>query len=81
MRLFSIILILTFLSLVQCTSVNEKITSDNIWPEITKESKPWTRWWWMGNAVNKQEIERPDQQVDKTDTNVQRSLSPVSRFS
>jgi len=58
MRLFSIILILTFLSLVQCTSVNEKITSDNIWPEITKESKPWTRWWWMGNAVNKQEIER-----------------------
>ncbi len=22
------------------------------WPEITSENKPWTRWWWMGNAVN-----------------------------
>ena len=24
------------------------------WPEITKESKPWTRWWWHGSAVNEQ---------------------------
>jgi len=22
------------------------------WPEITKEAKPWTRWWWMGNDVD-----------------------------
>lgn len=22
------------------------------WPEPTGESKPWTRWWWMGNAVD-----------------------------
>jgi hypothetical protein len=22
------------------------------WPSITNETKPWTRWWWMGNAVN-----------------------------
>lgn len=22
------------------------------WPEVTKETKPWTRWWWMGSAVN-----------------------------
>lgn len=22
------------------------------WPQISKETKPWTRWWWMGNAVN-----------------------------
>jgi hypothetical protein len=29
-----------------------------VWPEITKEMKPWTRWWWMGNAVNEPEIER-----------------------
>jgi hypothetical protein len=21
------------------------------WPEITKENKPWTRWWWPGNIV------------------------------
>lgn len=22
------------------------------WPVVTKEMKPWTRWWWMGSAVN-----------------------------
>ncbi|MBN2610682.1 MAG: glycoside hydrolase family 2 protein [Bacteroidales bacterium] len=21
------------------------------WPEITQDSKPWTRWWWMGNIL------------------------------
>ena len=21
------------------------------WPEITRESKPWTRWWWPGSIV------------------------------
>lgn len=22
------------------------------WPVITQQAKPWTRWWWMGSAVN-----------------------------
>lgn len=22
------------------------------WPEITRETRPWTRWWWPGNAVD-----------------------------
>jgi hypothetical protein len=22
------------------------------WPSITRESKPWSRWWWMGSAVD-----------------------------
>ncbi len=22
------------------------------WPVITGETKPWTRWWWHGSAVN-----------------------------
>lgn len=28
------------------------------WPEIAQENKPWTRWWWMGNAVNSQDLTR-----------------------
>ncbi len=28
------------------------------WPEIQKENRPWTRWWWMGNAVDEQNINR-----------------------
>lgn len=27
----------------------EKITA---WPSITKEAKPWVRWWWLGSAVS-----------------------------
>ncbi|MEX2595088.1 MAG: hypothetical protein WD426_20155 [Anditalea sp.] len=26
------------------------------WPEIPREAKPWTRWWWMGNAVDEKNI-------------------------
>lgn len=26
------------------------------WPAITRDSKPWTRWWWPGNAVDTQGI-------------------------
>ncbi len=28
------------------------------WAEPTSTNKPWTRWWWHGSAVNKQEISR-----------------------
>lgn len=30
--------------------------SEPEWPEITQENKPWTRWWWQGSAVDKQEL-------------------------
>src|SRR6185503_14543047 len=23
------------------------------WPSITAETKPWTRWWWQGSAVDR----------------------------
>ena len=26
------------------------------WPAVTKTTKPWTRWWWEGSAVNKQDL-------------------------
>ena len=26
------------------------------WPEVKKEHRPWTRWWWMGNAVDEKNI-------------------------
>ncbi|MDF9827822.1 hypothetical protein M2447_001924 [Ereboglobus sp. PH5-10] len=28
------------------------------WPEVTREAKPWTRWWWLGNAVDEQNLSR-----------------------
>src|ERR1051325_9409034 len=32
------------------------------WPEITRENKPWTRWWWPGSAVDKASL---TQQLEK----------------
>jgi hypothetical protein len=26
------------------------------WPAITQTTKPWTRWWWQGSAVNKTDL-------------------------
>ncbi|WP_235941652.1 glycosyl hydrolase [Cyclobacterium roseum] len=26
------------------------------WPEVTRSAKPWTRWWWMGNAVDEKNL-------------------------
>src|SRR5438128_713645 len=26
------------------------------WPAITTTTKPWTRWWWEGSAVNKTDL-------------------------
>lgn len=30
--------------------------SQTQWPAITNTTKPWTRWWWEGSAVNKSDL-------------------------
>jgi hypothetical protein len=53
------LLILTIaLTLFTCQEKQKQTYISSVWPEITREMKPWTRWWWMGNAVNKTDIER-----------------------
>ena len=32
------------------------MASDTGWPDVTSESKPWTRWWWLGSAVDKDNL-------------------------
>lgn len=36
------------------TTVQE--TGELGWPEITQQTKPWSRWWWPGSATNEQDI-------------------------
>jgi hypothetical protein len=31
---------------------HERDRAHIVWPVVTRESKPWTRWWWMGSAVD-----------------------------
>jgi hypothetical protein len=32
--------------------IEKAIGQQSAWPQITKETKPWARWWWMGSAVD-----------------------------
>lgn len=32
------------------------------WPAITEQTKPWTRWWWLGSEVNKKDLKTVMQQ-------------------
>ena len=43
---------LFFTTLIGCG----QSASDLDWPEINRQTKPWTRWWWHGSSVNKQDL-------------------------
>ncbi len=32
--------------------------ADSAWPAISREAKPWTRWWWLGSAVDAKNLTR-----------------------
>jgi hypothetical protein len=31
---------------------------DTSWPAVTSECQPWTRWWWLGSAVDEENLSR-----------------------
>ena len=39
---------------IQCKP-NENI-KDHLWPDVKPENKPGTYWWWMGSAVDKENL-------------------------
>lgn len=41
-----------YLLLLMIVAACGEQTNETGWPEITAESKPWTRWWWMGSDVD-----------------------------
>ena len=63
-RLFVAVLGLTLATacLNQRTAAAADKTHSAVWPEITRENKPWTRWWWPGSAVDKASL---TQQLEK----------------
>lgn len=49
--------LLTAVAVITMTlSCEEVIRVTPEWPTITRETKPWTRWWWHGSAVTKEGI-------------------------
>ena len=54
MKLKNLFLLLNILIFSACANQQK----DAGWPEVTNEAKPWTRWWWMGNAVDRENLSR-----------------------
>lgn len=44
--------------LALCTALPAAETPSLGWPEITRDNKPWTRWWWPGSAVDRPNLTR-----------------------
>ena len=34
------------------------LSAQNPWPKTTESAKPWTRWWWMGSAVDEKGLDK-----------------------
>ncbi len=34
------------------------LSAQNPWPQTSETAKPWTRWWWMGNAVDEKGLDK-----------------------
>lgn len=43
---------LAFILLVIVPAWSQEKSLQPGWPPITREAKPWSRWWWMGSAVD-----------------------------
>ncbi|MDC6367626.1 MULTISPECIES: glycosyl hydrolase [Flavobacteriaceae] len=44
-----------FVLLGSCKSEFQKKEAA-VWPKTTNSTKPWTRWWWMGNSLDKENL-------------------------
>ena len=41
-----------------CSGQSSREPASLAWPAIAKEARPWTRWWWLGSAVDPQDLTR-----------------------
>ena len=44
--------------LAAATAAAETVRAETTWPAVTRESRPWTRWWWLGSAVDEAGLTR-----------------------
>jgi len=47
-----------FMACILCMGAqSQSVHKENkVWPTVENQMKPWTRWWWMGSAVNEQNL-------------------------
>ena len=55
-----------FITILLCYGMATSIGwAQDLWPGVTKEMKPWTRWWWLGSAVDKPNLSRDIKLLDE----------------
>src|SRR5262249_20142897 len=75
------------LPLVVTKAGGQDYTTLLTWPPVTRQTKPWTRWWWHGSAVNKRDLtaemqkRRAGRAGDHADLRRQRRRGPLHQFS
>lgn len=42
--------------LLLCVALFASASAQIKWPAITEQTKPWTRWWWLGSEVNRNDL-------------------------
>src|SRR4051812_2329474 len=52
------VLVALLACVVISTALRAAPADDLAWPKLTRENKPWTRWWWLGSAVDKPNLTR-----------------------
>src|SRR5690348_12336458 len=52
------LIMLTALPVADFAFGADDISAPLAWPAVTAESRPWTRWWWLGSAVDKENLTR-----------------------
>ncbi|MDX2031853.1 MAG: glycosyl hydrolase [Blastocatellia bacterium] len=54
---FSTGLVLVLSTFLGSLSVEAQRAADALaWPPVTKQTRPWTRWWWLGSIVNERDL-------------------------
>ena len=49
-------ILIAFVFIGQSCADSKQNTASADWPEITNQTKPWTRWWWHDSAVNPKDL-------------------------
>jgi len=58
-------ILLVLLCLAGLVCAREQSNPQLAWPPITKETRPWTRWWWMGSIVDEKDLSEQMEQYSK----------------
>lgn len=55
-KLLILIIFLAVLALSDAAALAQNAVAAPGWPAITQQMKPWSRWWWMGSAVDQSDL-------------------------